>query len=294
MITKKEIACLESLLYIYAISKSKSKREVAERLGTSVDTINKYVSEFESEMKTRFLLSNGRGTAITPEGKKILDISEDIVRVLRSLGDYGERAASYKGTVRLAMPDTAADYLGAKGVFEFLTRYPEISFENMVSNVVPDMGVMEADICLDFAPPSHPDAVVIAEKPIRCGFFASRRYIEVFGRPRNVEDLMENHRICFKESNVIKNPKVREVFACAKHVVYKTSSVFSLRSVLRAGLGVGLCPLSYGDANLLHLKNLKLDFDITLYLFAHKDGKDMPRNRLVLDYIKNLMNGKEN
>lgn len=81
MISKRDILKIESLLFLQAIFEAGSKREVAGQLGTSVDTLNKYLSEFEAEMKTKFLISNGRGTVITPEGKRMLDIAQDVVRL---------------------------------------------------------------------------------------------------------------------------------------------------------------------------------------------------------------------
>lgn len=104
MISKRDILKIESLLFLQAISEAGSKREVAGQLGTSVDTLNKYLSEFETEMKTKFLISNGRGTVITPEGKRMLDIAQDVVRAVRSMDDYAEEADAYSGVVRLAMP----------------------------------------------------------------------------------------------------------------------------------------------------------------------------------------------
>ena len=79
MINKKDISKLESLLYLYAFSKHGSKRAVAEKLGASVDTVNKYISDLQAETKTYFLKSNGRGTFITPEGKRVLKVAENIV-----------------------------------------------------------------------------------------------------------------------------------------------------------------------------------------------------------------------
>lgn len=54
MINKKDISKLESLLYLYAFSKHGSKRAVAEKLGASVDTVNKYISDLQAETKTYF------------------------------------------------------------------------------------------------------------------------------------------------------------------------------------------------------------------------------------------------
>lgn len=289
MITKKDISKLDSLLYLYAISQTGSKREVAEQLGTSVDTINKYMAEFEAELKTKFLSCNGRGTVITPEGKQILTISEDVVRAIRSLGDYADRATAYKGIVRLAMPDAIADHFGPKELCKFVKKYPDISFENQVSNKMPDIGVMEADICMDYEVIQHPDTVLIASKEVKGGLFASQKYLDTYGHPLNIDDLVENHRLCSKTTYENYVPDWAEIVSNAKHMVYKTNSIFSMRDILEAGIAIGISPYGYGRANLVHLKNLNFNYSVRIYLMAHKDTKDMPRIRVVLDFLKEMM-----
>lgn len=289
MITKKDISKLDSLLYLYAVSQTGSKREVAEQLGTSVDTINKYMAEFEAEMKTKFLMSNGRGTVITPEGRQILNISEDVVRAIRSLGDYAERATAYKGIVRMAMPDAIADHFGPQELCNFVKKYPDISLENQISNKMPDIGVLEADICMDYEVIQHPDTVLIASKEVKGGLFASQKYLDAYGTPKNIDDLLENHRLCSKTTYEMYVPEWGDMVSKAKHMVYKTNSIFSMRDILEAGIAIGISPFGYGRANLVHLKNLNFNYSVRIYLMAHKDTKDMPRIRVVLDFIKGLM-----
>lgn len=292
MITKKDISKLDSLLYLYALSKVNSKREVAERLGTSVDTINKYISDFEADMKTHFLVSNGRGMVITPEGERILKVSEEVVKAIRSIGDYADNAASYCGIVRLGMPDAIADYLGSEKMFEFFTNYPDIHIENNIGNRLPNMVTMEADICLNYEPPQDDDLVLIRAKRVPCGLFASQKYLNTFGVPKSMSDLLKNHRICDKYNHELYVDGWKEKMAKARHLVYKTNSIFSLRSVLEKGIGVGICPLSYGHENLKRVLKKDFGFDMIIYLIAHKDTKDMPRIRAVLDYVKSVLDEK--
>ncbi|MDY4842096.1 MAG: LysR family transcriptional regulator [Alphaproteobacteria bacterium] len=103
---------MEGVLYLHALSKSNSKREVADKLGISVDTLNKYISDLESELKTIFFTSSGRGTTVTPEGERLLKMSEQIIKLVKSLSIFEDMANNCKGTVRLSMPDTIACYLG--------------------------------------------------------------------------------------------------------------------------------------------------------------------------------------
>ena len=50
MIRKKNFMSLQALFILAAIDKCGGKRRVSEILGLSIDTINKYISAFESEV----------------------------------------------------------------------------------------------------------------------------------------------------------------------------------------------------------------------------------------------------
>lgn len=289
MITKKEIAKLEGLAYLYAVSKAKSKKEVAEKLGTSVDTVTKYIAELEAELKTRFLMSNGRGTVITPEGRRILGVADDIIKAIRSLGDYEENAMAYRGIVRLGLTDSISEYLQVENLSGFLQKYPDIHVEAYIGNNLPDMNSLEIDICVAYEVPDGDNLVVVASHELKCGLFASPEYLKNYGHPKNMEDLTKNHRLCYKTYGKVYLNGWKDILEKAEHVVYQTNSVHSLRGAMEAGICIGICPFSYRSKNLIHLSNLNFEFNLPIYLIAHKDTKDMPRIRVMIDYIRDLM-----
>lgn len=84
----------------------------------------------------------------------------------------------------------------------------------------------------------------------------------------------------------------KELMAKAKHLVYKTNSIFSLRSVLEKGGGIGISPTAYGSENLIRVLEKEFGFDINIYLITHRATKDMPRIRAVVDYIKKVLDEK--
>lgn len=85
MITKKDIAKLEGLLMLVAVSENNSKKKVAEALNLSVDTLNKYISDLEKELGTKLVTSNGRGSVLTYEAQNIINLGFDIKKVVRSV-----------------------------------------------------------------------------------------------------------------------------------------------------------------------------------------------------------------
>lgn len=111
MINKKDVLKLEGLMYLYALSKKGSKREVADILNVSVDTVNKYITDLEDEFKVKLLSSNGRGTILTSEGQRLLASAVDLVNVIRHVNNYADDIIHPRGEVRILLTDIAADYL---------------------------------------------------------------------------------------------------------------------------------------------------------------------------------------
>lgn len=289
MTIKKDIHKVVSLLYLQALSEYKSKREVAEKTGASVDTINKHISDLEAEYHIRLQVSNGRGTTITPEGRHILKLSSGILKSLNDVEEYAGIVNSDSGVVRLGLPDALADYLGTNNLGALFNKYPGLSIESHIDNKIPDMTKLEADICFSYEIPTYSDLVLIEKKAVEGGLFAAPSYINKYGTPQNFEDLLQNHHICTHSNHQVYAPGWKEVLEKAHHVVYSTSSIFSYRKALESGIGIGLSPIYYGTRNLTFLKHLNYNFNIYIYLLAHKDTKDMPRIRIVLDYLHDLM-----
>lgn len=292
MLTKKEILKLEGLLYLYALSKASSKREVCRNLGISADTLNKYLDFLEQELGTRFFNSGGRGTSLTPEGYQLIKQSENIIRTIRSIGNYENEASAYKGTIRLCMTDAIADYFGPDNIFEFMQRFPDTNLETTITNKLPNMETLEADIFIGYQPHTDPDTVIIAHKQVCCRLFAAKRYLSLYGMPKNMDDMLENHRICDKHEHTVYVPQWKDIISKAKHVVYRTNSIFQFRHYLNEGVGIGICPTIYGNNKLYPITSVDFEFDIDVFLMAHKDTKDMPRIRVMLDYLKELLENK--
>ena len=291
MVTKKDIARLNALLYLDAFTECRSKREASKHLGVSVDTINKYIGDLEEELKIVLLSGNGRGSIITPEGERFLSIADNIIKCLRNLDDIADEVGNYQGIVRFAVNDSAAGDISSKKLFDFIKQYPGIHLYTILGNKRPSIAMMETDILVDYAPPREADAVIIAEKDVRFGLFASSKYLEEFGIPKNMNDLYENHRVCYKTGYLMNLKKPREFLSKAKHIIYTTNSIMALKSVLKSGVGIGICPYSYKGI-LMPLDHLHFEFTSKIYLIAHRDTKDNPRIRVVLDYAKKLLDEK--
>lgn len=290
MINKKDVLKLEGLMYLYALSKKGSKREVADILNVSVDTVNKYITDLEDEFKVKLLSSNGRGTILTSEGQRLLASAVDLVNVIRHVNNYADDIIHPRGEVRILLTDIAADYLYNHNFFGILDQYPEIRLSMSVSDKKANRENTEYDLCLSYEPPSASDSLVLKVKKIFCGIFASVGYIKKYGEPENMEDLFANHRICDKSSHVIYIPGWTEKMLKANKLALVSDSLYSFRYTIEKGIGIGVCPLYYGYKGLQRLKNIHFKFALPVYLSVHKTTMDTPRVNVVLECLIKAFN----
>lgn len=85
MMGRKDLYNLESLYMLSAIAEYQGKRQAAEMLGISVDTISKYISNMELELGVKLLVSNSRGSYLTPNGHKLLEEFRKLKGVLSNV-----------------------------------------------------------------------------------------------------------------------------------------------------------------------------------------------------------------
>lgn len=291
MITKKDIAKLEGLLMLVAVSENSSKKKVAENLSLSVDTLNKYVADLEKDLGTKLLASNGRGTVLTHEAQTIVKMGFDIKKVIRSVEAVASHKNTLSGTVRVGMPLAAAAVLDPGDISVFWEKYPDIHIESVSNYEPPNLNVLDVDFGITFEPPTGSDLVIVESRTVDCGYMASPDYLAKHGEPKDMEDLILNHRICGKLSHYRYLKEWKDIMARSPHICFSSNSNYSVLKIMRYGGGVGIMPLHFADDHLVRLKNITSTPQLKFYLIAHRLTKDIPKIRVVLNYYREVMMG---
>lgn len=276
-------------MYLYALSKVQNKKAVSDEFGISVDTLNKYISDLEESINTKLVFSNSRGTMINPEGKAVLAIANEIAQKLHFFDSYINSEDQYRGDVRFRTSGPLIEYVSSANFLNFTKLYPNIKIKADIMRDVADLDVMETDVSLDYFPPTDKDSVIISSQKIKYGLFASTKYIEEYGYPENLQDFYNNHRLCLKTGPLTKIPCVNELIHNVKHVAFASDSVLVFKTAVDSGFGIGFCPVMYGRGHLVGLDNLNFEYDIDVYLVAHRNTKDIPRIRVFINHIKNVL-----
>lgn len=294
MITKKDISKLESLMLLSAFEEGTSKRQVADALNLSTDTLNKYLSDFEQDLGIKLLTSNGRGSMLTSHARSLLRLSQELKTILRSVDCVSSVRNKLCGTVRVGMSMAVSSVFSIKGINAFFDNYPDIKIESIITEEQPDIQVQSVDVGITHAEPAGADLVIVGNCNLPCALYASPGYIARYGKPQNREDLFNNHRICGKlerHSTVCGwNIKTwKEIFNSAKNISYLSNSNEDLLKAVHQDVGISLMPSVIGQHGLVLIDNLGIDAVLKLYLVAHRQTKDIPKIRVVIDYYKGLL-----
>lgn len=277
MITKRDINTIESLLLFMAVTQHSNKRKASEALNTSVDTINKYIDNLEQDLSLKLLYSDSRGTNLTENGRKILASAEQITDIIHSMYsatiENTDALSDCSGKVRVAMSLGINANLRPGYVRDFFDRYPDISVISTVTPEAPKLDDMTYDIALTNRKPTSPNVVVIREIKVEYGFFASPEYLDAHGYPIDFDEMIAAHRI----------------LTTADSADYISGSHNSLVALVHAGLGIAALPLFYKREGLVCLDNLFCESSLKFYLCAHKNVKDIPRVRAVINFYTAML-----
>ena len=99
MITKKSLQNLNGLLMLSAIAKYQSKRKVAEVTNSSIDTVNKYISNLEQVLGVQLVVNNAKGTYLTSRAELIVEQVENLQLLLDKIYSPLDYDSRYKGSV---------------------------------------------------------------------------------------------------------------------------------------------------------------------------------------------------
>lgn len=294
MITKRDISKLEGLMLLSAFEEGSSKRKVAASLNLSMDTLNKYLSDLEQNIGAKLLASNGRGSILTSHARSLLKLSKELKMILRTVDGVSSVKDKLCGTVRVGMSSAVSSFFKVEGISGFFEKYPEIKIESIITEDHPNMQLMDVDVGISYSLPAGSDLVMISSQVIPCGLYASKGYLERYGKPQNKEELFDAHRFCGKlqQHNSVNGWNIKgwkDIFNQAKKISYISNSNEDLLNAVRNNCGISLMPCKIGNSEFVRIDTVPVEAELNLYLIAHRHNKDVLKIRTVINFYKELL-----
>src|SRR5580693_8108865 len=192
------------------------------------------------------------------------------------------------GVVRLAAADVVGVEVLPPILSEFRHRHPNTVIELTVSNQMADLLRRDADIAVRMVRPKQKALLAKRAGKIVLGFYAHRRYLERYGYPERLEDLVHHTLIGFDRVapaadflEAVPIPVTRELFA------FRCDNDLALLAALRAGFGVGICHtgIARRDPDLLPLLGKQFKVELEIWIVMHNELKRISRMRLMFDHL---------
>lgn len=274
----------DDLRYVLAVSRLGSFARAGKQLGVDHTTVARRVEAAEKSLKLKLFTRTTTGLTLTPDGERLL---ESLRSVEASVSAF-ERAATSReqeldGPIRVTSPETFGVTFLAPRLAAFGRQHPKLRIELVPGGTVLDLGRREAEVAVRFFKSKPQDLYVRRVADVHYGLYASRAYL----RARPFTGDLESHRVV---STPPDDASVESVWL--RKLVSKPAPVFvsdfstALLAAARADAGIAVLPRYLGDAD-ASLQHLPMPNSPSepIWLTVHRDLKDAPRVRVVLDFL---------
>jgi DNA-binding transcriptional LysR family regulator len=190
---------LNDMAVFVEVVKARSFRRAADTIGMPNSTLSRRISGLEKAIGLRLLHRTTRRIELTEAGQLYFERCKRIVDEARLAHEQlGEMLAQPSGVLRASLPVDFANIYLAPLIAEFARRYPGISFEFDITPRRVDLVTEPFDVAIRIG--ESPDSNLIARQLARLPryFYASPRYLELFGEPNQPVDLAQHESLLLR------------------------------------------------------------------------------------------------
>lgn len=272
-----------------ATAEEGSLSAAAKALGLTQPTLGRQVAALEDELGVMLFDRSGRSLSLTPSGLELLEH----VRAMRDAANLVSLTASgqsqvIEGQVSLTATPVLATYHLPAILKRLRDEAPGIMIEIIASNEVHDLTRREADIAIRHARPEQPDLIAKLVGKTSAHLYASKAYLDKYGRPEKPEDLADADFIGFGHpERQVPMLNAMGIPLTTDNIKINTISGTVILELLRHGLGISFLTK---DAETLvpDLEPVLPDLDpipVPIWLVTHRELHTSRRIRLVFDHL---------
>jgi DNA-binding transcriptional LysR family regulator len=292
------IADWDSVRIFLEVARIGSFRAAAVELNASANYLRKRVLQLETAYKTTLMTRHVDGVRLTPEGAQVLDAAKRMEEASFGLDRaLSQTTPALNGEVRFAITEGLGTFWVAPRLIEFQRVYPGLLVDLKCEMRSADVLRLEADVAVQLAEPQNPDLKRIKIGRLHVVPFVSPSYVEIYGLPRDMDDLRQNHRVVIQDAEQTKGKEMYDRYGRREQLgfVAMRNNVSSAHVwAISKGAGVGWLPTyvpALGDP-LIPL-DLGVKFELDIWLAYHPDAKKIPRVRQLIEWTIQSFDGRK-
>jgi len=288
----------DDLQYFLAVARTGQLSTAARQLRTSHATVSRRIDRLEFALKVKLFERNPRGYVLTGMGQRFIEAAERIeAEADRLQAEITSGTTAQRGVVRLSTPEGFANFFFADKIRSFWDSHPNITLELVTIQQIMSLSRKEADIAVSLDPPK--DGPYLTEKltDYSLNVYGVKSYLSKAAPIRNRQDLLDHPFIGYIEDMIFVpgldylgdvHPGIKARF--------QSSSIFAQLTATLNGLGLCVLPhfiaRSYPDLRIVLPEEVELRRNY--WLVCHRDLVQIPRVRMVTDYIFEAIRKNQN
>jgi DNA-binding transcriptional LysR family regulator len=271
-----------------------SFRKAAMVLRTASSTVTRRIERLESDLGIRLFNRVPEGVILTGEGHRILRAAEEMERASLALRSYLDRDIATRGLIRCSITEGLGTFWVLPRLAEFHRANPYTIVDLKCTMDVTDVIRLESDVAVHMVRPTNPDLMVVKLGRMHVYTFGAPRYLETYGAPRSVAELLQ-HKIIDQTTPELEDGMIQASLGqgidLAGTVAVRTNSSTAHYYAIELGIGLGALP-TYAvplGASVVPL-DLGLQHYLDIWLTYHPDVRSIPRVALFIDWLRDQFN----
>lgn len=277
------------LQYFLAIARRGSIANAAKTLRVNQSTVQRRLRALERTMGCSLAERRAEGYRLTPVGEQLLAEVEQVGAAVDALHRrISGLDLTPTGQVKVTSHVTVGQRIISSGFLDkFHAAHPGIRIELIMEQRVLDLGKGEADIALRGGGPAGGSLIGKKIADLPWAIFASAGFVERHGRPASPGNLDRFSVIEFA-GDIKELPAALWMKAHAPNapIAASCTNIPSVHLAVKSGAGLAPLPAVYAaeDPKLVRLLGPMPELDYPLFLFTHKDLRELPRVSIVFEF----------
>jgi DNA-binding transcriptional LysR family regulator len=284
----------DKIRLFYEVAEAGSFTRAGEHLGLNQSSISRHISALEHELKVPLFHRHARGLILTEHGEILYRTARDmLMRIEATRSRLDETSELPAGNLKVTATVGIGAIWLAKRVSEFLTLYPDVRIQLIVTNEELDLAMREADIAIRLRRPSQPDLIQRRLFTVHYHAYAARSYIERFGEPASLEDLDKHRIVCLGGHQPAFILAVHQLATLGRDPRdprpgrFIVNDSLALRVAIETGAGIGMAPAYSMEGNPLIMRVLREIETPTLdsYMVYPEELRSVARVQVFRDFL---------
>ncbi|MBR4475149.1 MAG: LysR family transcriptional regulator [Alphaproteobacteria bacterium] len=232
---KSKILLLKELLALKEVVDKGSIQTAAGENGIKNSNLSTLIKNLEDRFNTKLINRGVGGSQPTNSTQMIYNDICAIEEILNKITENFVDMDSLSGSVSVWTEEGLIGSFILKDLSEFYAKYPKIRLELLMKQE-PDISTMDILIIKSKIHPNIHGHILFKFKT-SLKFYASKKYLNERGVPKNINDLLENHDLCMS-SRYMNLPEYKGLMKRAKHLNTTSDSLALIYRLVNDGDGI--------------------------------------------------------